>query len=144
LSKASVATRLGGRLQSDVGDELLHGGEIARQPGRIVDEMEERDERVRLTAAVGQLKLLYRLIAPSSQPEQDRLDQLPQVESWVRASKELPPVAVDALRRPVGVALARAFTHGHGIEIGGKGRQREVAGLDVVAQGDDVMPGGPR
>ena len=96
--------------------------------------MEQRDERVRLAAAVGELELAHGLLVLARQAADDVAGQVEERRRRVRQRKELLRVFVDA---PL-AALQR-----HVVEIGRELVERELAGPEVVAQANDLMPRGP-
>ena len=86
-----------------------------RQRGRVVHQVEQRDQRVRLAAAVGEIQLAHRLVALARQPPHHVPRQVAQVVGRVGQRKEL---------RRVFVNRALAFLEDDLIQIGGEHRQR--------------------
>ena len=119
--------------ESDVRLELLH----RRQGGqrrRIVDQVPERDERVRLAAAVVDGKLAVRLVAAAGEPVADVLDQLPEVQGGEGEGEKLVGLLV---HRPL------SLLHDNVVQVGGEDGQGQLPRLQVVAQLHDLVPGFP-
>ena len=103
-------------LEADMRREFPHGGQV-RQTGRVVDEVPERDQGVRLSPAVVDGDLPVCLVAPPRQPKGDLLDQLAQIPGRVGEGEEFRRVLVD---RPPALP-------GHDIvEIGGEGGEGKL------------------
>ena len=98
---------------------------------RVAEQMVERDQGVGLAAAVGELQLPYRLVAPPSEASGDVLHQFPKRMGGVGEREE-------RLRILIGRAAARP--QGHFVQVGGKLRQRERTAAQLVLQADDLMP----
>ena len=94
--------------------------------------MPERDERVRLAAAVVDGQLAVRLVAVPGQAKGHVPDQFAQIEGRIGEGKELSRLLV---YRSV------PLLHHHVVQVGGKHRQRQLAALQIVAQLHDLMPG---
>ncbi len=114
-------------------DELLHGGQIVRQAGGIAAEVVERDEGVGLAPAVGQLKLAHRFVVPAGEAQGDVARQVAQRDGGIGEGEERAWVLVDWPR----------LAHDDVVEVGGEDGERELAGAHVLAQLDDLVPGGP-
>lgn len=82
---------------------------------RIVHKMSQRDQRVRLAATVGKLKLTNRLVVLADKAGHYVLDQFPQVVRRIGQREEL---------RRVLVYGPRAFLHDHVVQIRGEHRKR--------------------
>ena len=63
-------------------DELIDGRKLW-EPVGVAHQVEERNERVSLAPAVGQLELADRFLVFSSEAREDVLRQLPQVEGRI-------------------------------------------------------------
>ena len=87
-----------------------------------------------LAAAVGQFQLPHRLVVLAGQPQHHVPRQFAQVVGRVGQGEKLARVFVQR---------ALAALHQHFVEIGGELVERQFAGAQVVAQGDDVVPGFP-
>lgn len=74
--------------------ELPDGRQIG-QAGRVAHQVVQRDERVRLAAAVGQLQLAYGLVGLAGQTEENLLDEFAQVVCRVRQAEEIGGIPVD-------------------------------------------------
>ena len=106
-----------------------------RQVGQrlwVSEQVVERDQRVGLAAAIGQLQLADRLVAPPVEAKGHVLHQFPQRVRRVGEREERLRVFVD---RPA------PLPQGHFVQVGGELRQRERAAAQLVFQADDLMPG---
>ena len=120
-----------GGLESDVRLELANRRQVGQRAG-VMYQMPERDQRVRLAAAVVDGQLAVRLVAAPGQAKSHVLYQFAQIESRVGEGKERSRLLV---YRPV------PLLHHHVVQVGGKHRQRQLAALQIVAQLHDLMPG---
>ena len=119
------------QIHADVLAELLHRGQI-RQCARIAEQMMERDQRVRLPAAVGQLELPHRLVAPSDEPRCDVLHQLAQRVGGIGQREEFRRVLVD---RPASLRLRDL------VQVGGEFGERKLTGPQFFLKANDFVPG---
>ena len=128
--------------------EAERGGERARRgfaevlaelPDRLqvgqsaggAEEVVQRDQRVRLPAAVGQLQLPDRLVALAGEPERDILREFPQRVREVGQREEFRRVLVEA-------ALSRSGHHI--VEVGREFRQREFPGAQFLLEMHQFAP----
>ena len=121
------------RLHPDMLDELVHGGQI-REMRRVGDQMPHCDQRMGLAASVGQFQLADGLVALAGEARDNVFGQFAQIEGRIGKGEEFAGVLVDRLR----------LAHRHVIEISGEDVQGKIAGLEVWANFDDVMPRRPR
>ena len=122
-----------GRGLADGLAELVNGGHV-RQVVRIRYQVPQGDQCVRLAAAIGQLKLAHGLVVLPRHPEHHVSHQLAQVVGRERQCKEPLRVLVDG---------ALAALHHDLVQVSGKHVQRQLAGLQVLAQRHHFMPGLP-
>ena len=110
--------------------ELAHGWNV-RQGGGIAEQVVERDERVRLAAAVGELQLAHGLVAFAFEPNGNVLHQLAQSVGGIGEREELGGIFVDG-----------AFAPGEGdfVEIRGELGEGELAGFELGLEADEVVP----
>ena len=113
-------------------DELLDGGQVG-QALRVLDEVEQGDQRVGLAAAVGQFQLADGLVVLAREAVDHVLGQLAEVVGREGQREELGGGAVDG----------RAPVHHHVVEVGGELREGQLARADVGAELDDLVPGLP-
>ena len=119
------------QIHADVLAELLHRGQI-RQCVRVAEQMMERDQRVRLPAAIGQLELPHRLVALPGEPCRHVLHQLAQRVGRIGQREEFRRVLVD---RPASLRLRDL------VQVGGEFGEREFTGSKLLLQADDFVPG---
>ena len=98
-------------------------------------EVAERDQRVRLAAAVGQLQLPDGLVVLAGQAQYHVPDQAAQVVRRERQREEFVRLLVD---RPL------APLHDDLVEVGGEHVQREFPRLQVISKLDHFVPRFPR
>ena len=119
------------RPETGVGLELPH----RRQPGqrvRIVHQVPEGDERMSLAAPVVDRQLAVGPVASAGQAQDHLLDQLAQIVGGIGEREKFGGILVDR---------APALLHDHVVEIGGEHRQRQLSGLQIVAQLHHLVPG---
>ena len=119
------------QLRAHVLAELLYCRQI-RQARGVAEQVAERDQRMRLPAAVGQLELPHRLVAPPREPRRDVLHQLAQRVGRVGQCEELGRVLVDG-PSPLGQRNL--------VQIGCELGQRELSGPQLFLQANDLVPG---
>ena len=119
------------QLRADVLPELPHRRQV-RQPGRVAEQVVEGDQRVRLPAAVGQLELPHRLVAPPRQPRRHVAHQLAQRVRGIRQGEELRRILV---HWPPPLRLH------HLVQVGRELGQRQFTRPQLVLQVDDFVPG---
>ena len=119
------------KLSADMLPELPHRRQI-RQRRRIAEQVIERDQRVRLAAAVGQLKLPHRLVAMPGQPPSDVLHQLAQRVRRIGEREELLRFFVD--RTP-------ALRQRDLVQVCCKLGKRQLAAAQFLFQTHHLMPG---
>ena len=111
--------------------ELANRSRVRQGIGRS-EQVVQRNERVRLAAAVRQLQLAHGLVALPAQPRRHVLDQLPQGVGRVGQREELLRFLV---HRPL------AALQGHLVQVRRELGEREFAGAQFVLQRDDLVPG---
>src|SRR5436309_15568133 len=92
--------------------------------------MEEGDQSVRLTPAVGEFELANSLIALPCQAHNDVLGKFTQVKGGIREGKELVRLLVDGPR----------FPHHHVVQVSSKNGERELSRLEVLSELHDFVP----
>ena len=110
--------------------KLAHRRHV-RQTLRVPEQVIERDERMRLAAAVGQLQLPHRLVASPREPRRHITDELPQRVRGIGQGEELLRLLVHRPLAPPERDL---------MQIGGELRQRQFARAQFVLQPDDFVP----
>ncbi len=98
-----------GGCHPDVLGEFLNGREVG-QARRVANQVQERDERVSLAAAVGQFQLPDRLVVLAAEPVDHILRQLAKVVRRVRQGEKLSRRAIDGC----------SSVHDDVIEVGGE------------------------
>ena len=111
--------------------KLTHRRHV-RQTLRIPEQVIERDQRMRLAAAVGQLQLPYRFVAPTREPRRHITDELSQRVRGIGQGEELVRLFVHRPLAPPERDL---------MQVGGELRQRQFARAQLVLQPDDFVPG---
>ena len=119
------------RLKANVGLKLPDSRQIGKC-GRVVCQMSEGDEGMGFTAAVVDGEFSICFVGLTSQAETHIFDQFPQVVGGEGEGEEFVGVFVNG---------SLALLHDHVIQVSGKYGQREFAGLQVVAQLHDLVPG---
>ena len=110
--------------------KFLHRRQV-RQVGRVIHQMKQRDEGMRLAAAVGEIQLPHRLVALARQPPHHVPRQVAQVVGWVGEREEFLRVFVNR---------ALAFFQDDLIQIGGEHRQRQLARFQFITKLDHFVP----
>ena len=96
-----------------------------------MEQVVERNERMRLAAAVGEFQLPHGLVALTTEPNGDVLRQLAQRVGGIGEREELRRVFVDG---------ALAAGEGDFVEVGGELGESELAGFELGLEGDEVVP----
>jgi hypothetical protein len=122
-----------GRLLADGLDEFVNGGKVG-QVVRVLHQMVEGDERVRLAAAIGQLELAHGLVVLVRQAQGHVAHQVAQVVRGEGQAKETFRFLVDRLL---------AALHQDLVKVRREHRERQVAGLQVFPKLDHFVPGFP-
>ena len=110
--------------------KLPHRRQV-RQRRRIAEQVVERDQRVRLAAAVGQFELAHRLVAVPGQPPGDVLHQFAQRVRRIGERKELLGVFVD--RTP-------ALRLRDLVQVSSELRERQLPAAQFPLQPHHLMP----
>ena len=113
-------------------DELLDGGHV-RQVVRITQQMQQRDECVRLATTIGHLKLSDGLVVVARQPLDHILGQFAQVVGRVGQGEELGGFLIDLPR----------LVHHHVVQIRREDGERKLTRLEIVSYLYDLMPRRP-
>ena len=120
-------------LEPGVRLEFFHGWQVALS-GRILYEMPERNERVGFATTIVDGEFAVGLVALTGQAQNDVPDQFTQIVGGIGEREELGGILVD---------WPPALLHHHVVQVGGKYGQRKFAGLQIVTQLHDLMPGFP-
>ena len=110
--------------------ELAHRRNV-RQGGGVLEQVVERNERMRLAAAVGEFQLPHGLVALATEPNGNVFRQLAERVGGIGEREELGRIFVDG---------ALAAGEGDFVEVGGKLGKGELAGFELGLEGDEVVP----
>ena len=131
LVKTESGGRGPGQLHVAVLAEFANGLEV-REGVRIVEEMMEGDQGVRLAPAIGHLQLPDRLVALSCEASGHIPGQVAKREGRIGEGEKLLGVFVE------GPATGPAD---HLVEVGGELRQRQLTGAKLGLECYDLVPG---
>src|SRR5918996_2657239 len=110
--------------------ELLHGGNVG-QGSRLLHQLHQGDQGVRLTPAEGHVQLAHRLLRLARQPPGHVAGEIAQAHRGIGEGEELLWVVIDP----------RIAPEHHIVEVGRERLERELRALDVGAHAHNFVPG---